>query len=142
MQAIQLSVTDSEIAVLSVRPVTAGTVGLPAGMSCRRTFAATPYLVSIDQVIVGAGAGLSDAFVSATALEHAIFFGIISLTGLDVKDCRKLSVESLLSILNCLKDYSQDERGLTWKVTLGATNIGKLTEEQLAIAEQKGWTVA
>ena len=48
--------------------------------------------------------------------------------------------ESLLSILNALKDYSSSTS--SWVCTLGTTNLEKLTEEQKAIATEKGWTLA
>lgn len=56
-----------------------------------------------------------------------------------------LDLESLLSILNCLKDYS----GTTTKYTmiLGTKHIAKLEETEegiqaIAVATQKGWTLA
>ena len=49
--------------------------------------------------------------------------------------CPKLSVESLLSILNALSDNT--ELDTTYKVTLGSANLAKLTEEQKEIAYNK-----
>lgn len=79
-------------------------------------------------------------FTGCAALENIIFEGIISKTGLDLSDCPKLTRESMLSILNCLTNAV----GLsgTWKVTLGATNLAKLSESDKAIATAKGWTLA
>ena len=51
----------------------------------------------------------------------------------------RLSVESLLSALNALADLTATD--ITKKITLGARNKAKLTEEQLAIATAKGWTL-
>lgn len=52
-----------------------------------------------------------------------------------------LSLESLLSILHGLKDYREDTSGTTYTLTLGTTNLAKLTDEQKAIATEKGWNL-
>lgn len=53
-----------------------------------------------------------------------------------------LTHDSLVSIINALKDYSEDTSGTSHKVTLGSTNIGKLTSEELDSIREKGWTYA
>ena len=50
-----------------------------------------------------------------------------------------LTVESLIGMFEALADLT----GQTAKtLTIGATNIAKLTEEQIAIATEKNWTIA
>lgn len=51
----------------------------------------------------------------------------------------QLTVESLLSLLNALKDYSGT--GTTKTLRLSSASIGKLTDAQKAIAINKGWTL-
>lgn len=51
----------------------------------------------------------------------------------------QLTVESLLSLLNALKDYSGTDTTKTLR--LSSASIGKLTDEQKAIAINKGWTL-
>ena len=58
---------------------------------------------------------------------------------LDLSSSRKLTAESILNVINQAKDLS-NEGGAT--LTLGTTNAAKLTEEQIAIATSKGWTLA
>lgn len=58
---------------------------------------------------------------------------------LDLSSSRKLSVDSLMNVINEAKDLSQEGSAT---LTLGATNTEKLTEEQIAIASFKGWTLA
>ena len=53
-----------------------------------------------------------------------------------------LSHDSLMSIINALKDYSEDTSGTVWTVTLGDANLAKLSEEEIGIAEEKGWVLA
>lgn len=50
-----------------------------------------------------------------------------------------ISAECLVGIINNLADMS--ETTTVYTLGLGSTNIAKLTEEQLAIAEAKGWIV-
>lgn len=51
--------------------------------------------------------------------------------------CPNLTVTSLLSILNGLTNTTESKT-----LTLGSTNLAKLTDEQKAIATNKGWTLA
>ena len=51
----------------------------------------------------------------------------------------KITVESMVAMFNSLKDLT----GETAKtLTLGATNLAKLTDEQKQIATNKNWTLA
>ncbi len=59
---------------------------------------------------------------------------------LDLSSSRKLSVDSLMNVINEAKDLSIESKTAT--LTLGTTNVAKLTEEQIAIATSKGWTLA
>lgn len=52
----------------------------------------------------------------------------------------RISHDTLIRILNALYDYSESED--TYTLTLGATNLEKLTNEEKAIATNKGWTLA
>ena len=58
---------------------------------------------------------------------------------LDLSSCTKLTHDSLMSIINALYDYSGTTTTRT--VTLGTDNKNKLTEAEIAIATQKGWSV-
>lgn len=61
------------------------------------------------------------------------FEGTVYLSMLDI------SAECLVGIINNLADMS--ETTTVYTLGLGSANIAKLTEEQLAIAEEKGWIV-
>lgn len=67
---------------------------------------------------------------------------------LDLSYCQSLTHDSLMNVINNLYDLN-----LTYKVatggtlytqqlTLGATNLAKLTDSEIAIATNKGWTVS
>ncbi len=64
-----------------------------------------------------------------------------SLYGLSLASNTKLTHDSLMNVINNLYDIASI--GVQpQKLTLGSTNLAKLTEEEIAIATNKGWTVS
>ena len=59
-------------------------------------------------------------------------------TNLDLSPCSNLTKESLLNVFNEAADVTASPKTLT----LGSTNLNKLTAEEKAIATNKGWTLA
>lgn len=96
-------------------------------------------LESIDEFYPSVNTVFSGAFNGCDNLTKVIFMSEIAVTGLAINSL-KLSKESLMSILNQLKDYTGTDTTMT--VTLGSTNLAKLTDAEKAIATQKGWTLA
>ena len=84
-------------------------------------------------------AGFKYAFTDCSALKHLTVLGKIKASGLKLATSRELTVESLMSVINALYDYS--ESGNVCTLTLGTTNLNKLTDEQIAVAVEKGWTL-
>lgn len=106
------------------------------------TFSGCTRLVSIRKLIVSENTMFkSNAFGNCTKLEHIVIDGTIAKNGFAVHYSKLLSHDSLMSIINALKDYSADTSGTVWEVTLGADNIAKLTSDELKIAYDKGWVV-
>ncbi len=62
-------------------------------------------------------------------------------TGVSLVNCKKLTKACLLDIINKLADVTE-ETETTYTIILGAINLAKLTEEEIAIATAKGWTVS
>ena len=75
------------------------------------------------------------------ALENLDITGTINGNGFNISWSTKLTHDSLMSIINALADKSEDTSGTIWTVTLGETNIAKLTDEEINIATQKGWVL-
>ena len=68
---------------------------------------------------------------------------IIQTTGtLDISHLTHLDHSSLLLIINGLYDYVSAGISGTRYIKLGATNLAKLSDEEKAIATNKGWTIA
>lgn len=103
-------------------------------------------------------------FENNSSLRNIVITGMIA-TAVDFGACSKLTKDSILGkvataeqitngknlvelngtyyyggILGALKDYSGS--GATYTLTLGTTNLAKLTDAEKALATQKGWTLA
>ena len=65
--------------------------------------------------------------------------GFIGLkVGINLSACTALTHDSLLNVINKVADVTASPKTLT----LGSTNLAKLTDEEKAIATSKGWTLA
>ena len=80
--------------------------------------------------------GGMNAFYQCTALTHLELYNISKLGNLGFNQCYNLTVGSLENILNALMTTTTAQT-----CTLGTTNLSKLSEEQIAIATNKGWTL-
>ena len=84
------------------------------------------------------------SFSNSSNLENLIF-GFDRKVNISFSQNPKLTLDSLLSIINGLYDFvgnSMTPTSTQGKLTLGSTNLAKLTDEQKAIATAKGWTLA
>ena len=52
-----------------------------------------------------------------------------------------LTVQSLMNVINNLYDFRANGSTTTRTLTLGTTNLNKLTDEQKAVATNKGWSL-
>lgn len=103
------------------------------------TFRDATKLVSIDKLILKSDGSqtFTETFVGASALEEIRIEGSVG-NSISFASCAKLTKESLLSIINALKTYTSG----TYTLTLGTTNLAKLTDDEKAVATGKGWKLA
>lgn len=82
--------------------------------------------------------GCYKAFYACTSLQDLTIYNLpnINLSDLGFNTCTRLTLSSLQNILNALPVTTS-----SYKCTLGTTNLSKLSEEQIAIATNKGWTL-
>lgn len=81
-------------------------------------------------------------FDSLPALETVGEMGIIKST-ISLRKCTKLTVESLMVFINSLYDFVGNGETTTNKyLYVGADNLAKLSDEQIAIATVKGWSIS
>jgi hypothetical protein len=57
-------------------------------------------------------------------------------TNLDLSNCLNLTHDSLMNVINNLATVENNPT-----LTLGTTNIAKLTDNEIAIATNKGWII-
>lgn len=102
-------------------------------------FLNTTSLRTVEKVILkDEGQNLGNAFNGASALTNVEIVGKISAT---VQFSHSpLTLDSAKSVFDALMDYSGTTS--TYTVTLSSTTKGYLSESDIAIATQKGWTVA
>lgn len=114
-------------------------VDITLGTPTSQLFASST-LKTIRKLICTEGAtAFTNAFQACSALETINFDGIV-VASMDLSPCPLLTHASIMSLFNVLKNYAGS--GSTYTVTLGATNLEKLTDTEKAIATGKGWTLA
>lgn len=80
-----------------------------------------------------------DIFYACAKLEFVELGQGFNANNLVLSVSTKYSRETILSWLNALADRTGET---TYKLTIGATNLKKLTEEDIAIATAKNWTLS
>ena len=83
--------------------------------------------------------GSSAIFQNCTSLETVVIGSNFNTNGLDLSASDLYSNETLVAMLNALADRTGQT---AFTLTLGSTNLAKLSNEQIAIATQKNWTLA
>ena len=79
---------------------------------------------------------MSSMFKGCSSLEAIHMININA--NLDISASTKFTREALLEIIGNLKAQTSGSK----KLTMGSTNLAKLTDEDKAIATNKGWTLA
>ena len=118
-----------------------GTVNLSNFTNATYVFYSASKLVTIEKLIFAEKNVFANTwFQGCGALTNInAVEGTIASDGFNVSYCNALSHDSLMNIINALKDYSGS--GTTYTITFGSTNIAKLTEAEIAIANNKGWDI-
>lgn len=105
----------------------------------QQTFSECAKLVTIDKLILKSDGSQtwSSVFHNTKTIENIVIEGVIGQNGFNIQLCTKLTHDSLMSIINALKDNSGTS---TWNtITLGVENLAKLTAEELEIMDNKQW---
>lgn len=106
--------------------------------SAQLMFGGCSKLVSVPLMDFGKAEQLRSMLLGCSELTDLKGFTNLSVS-LDLSSSRKLTADSIMNVINEVKDLSETGSAT---LTLGSTNISKLTEEQIAIASAKGWTLA
>ncbi len=116
------------------------TLGYKLGGDLNRLFYQCTDLETIEEFEVREDIVYESTFASTLKLKNLTIRGTIGENGFSVANSTELTHDSLMSIINALKDFTGTDETRT--VTLGSTNLNKLTGTEKAIAEAKGWTLA
>ena len=112
------------------------------GTNFNGMFSVCTALTTISLLNMSSMSGTSciNMFYNCTALENVTFEGTIPVRGniTVFSTCPNLTVESLVSFINALTNMSDTA---TYTITIGSTNLAKLTEEQIQIATDKRITL-
>jgi surface protein len=101
----------------------------------RSMFDGCTNLTTIPQLDTGNVTNMRYMFDGCTNLKSILMFGM--KVKFDISPSTKFEREDLVTILNNLATITD-----TQTLTMGATNLAKLTDNDKAIATNKGWTLA
>ena len=85
------------------------------------------------------GSTFSNDFLNLTYLGGFKGLKIDWKDGNGLNKCPNLTVDSLMNVINNLYDFVGNGSTTTRTLELGTTNLNKLTDEQKAVATNKGW---
>lgn len=91
-------------------------------------------LVSVPSMDASNATDFTNAFYGCSSLERISMYGMKA--SFDISPSTKFTREALVEILNNLASVST-----TQTLTMGSTNLAKLTDDDKAIATGKGWTL-
>lgn len=111
------------------------------GQNFNYMFCECRYLQTIEGINITNATSIKDMFYSCYQLANITFNGYIKLTGINLSYGGKLTHDSLMSTINALYDHATAGTSGTFTLTLGSTNLAKLTDTEKAIATQRGWTL-
>lgn len=114
---------------------------LPKLTMISRCFENCSSLTSISLPSLPNVLGFQNCFKGCTSLENleigAINYDLDDIEFWALSDCTKLSVDSLLNVINALPTFTSGFH----TCTIGTTNLAKLSSEQIAVATAKNWTL-
>jgi hypothetical protein len=113
------------------------------GTNFSSIFSGCSSLVTIPKINVSKATNasyLNYMFLACAKLENVTFEGVFPVFGNVniLSPCPNLTVDSLMSFINALENKGTTTR----TVTIGSTNLAKLTPEQIQIATDKNITLA
>lgn len=104
-------------------------------VNMENTFRKCPQLTTIPAYDVSNVTNLYAVFNGCSKLKSILMYGM--KVSFDISSSTKFEQSDLVTILNNLATVTT-----TQTLTIGSTNLAKLTDEDKAIATNKGWTLA
>lgn len=98
-------------------------------------FSGCTSLITVPKLDVSNVNYISSMFSGCTSLKSILMYGM--KVSFDISASTQFEESDLVTILNNLATVTS-----TQTLTMGSTNLAKLTDEEKAIATNKGWTLA
>lgn len=114
------------------------TINMTSDCSVSATFQNCLYLETISDLRFTENISMTNMFNYCYELTNLNITGVIGQSGLNLQSSSKLTHDSLMNIINALRDYSGSSG--SYKVIFGNINIAKLTAEELQMIQDKGWS--
>ena len=116
-------------------------INLTSATSLSGLFYGMLYIKTISITLPDREINYNNAFRSLNSLENLEIDGTINGTNFNISWSTKLTHDALMNIINALADKSGDASGTAWAIVIGSSNLAKLTNEEIQIAQNKGWAV-
>lgn len=102
-----------------------------------------PALESIPELDFG-NVGMTSLFLGRSNLPNLTTIGGFRniKVGFDIQNAPNLTVQSLMNVINNLYDFVGNGESINSQLRIGETNLAKLTDEQKAVATNKGWQLS
>ena len=115
------------------------TIDMSNAVNTSYVFSACTKLNTIEKIISSENTVWnSTSFYNCVALVNITFEGVVAKS-ITLENSTLLSAESAVSLFNALKDLTGTD--LSYTVTFSTALVNRLTDEQKAIATNKGWTL-
>ena len=115
------------------------TIDMSNAVNTSYVFSACTKLNTIEKIISSENTVWnSTSFYNCVALVNITFEGVVAKP-ITLENSTLLSAESAVSLFNALKDLTGTD--LSYTVTFSTALVNRLTDEQKAIATNKGWTL-
>ena len=98
-------------------------------------FSGCSQLTTVPALDVSHSTNMNSMFLNCSSLKSILMTGM--KVSFDISSSTQFEESDLVTILNNLATVTS-----TQTLTMGATNLAKLTDEEKAIATNKGWTLA
>ena len=108
------------------------------GTQMNYAFGGATKLKTIRSLDITNVTSYTSTFYACYALENINFVGTVKVD-LSFVHSKKLTHESLMSIINALYDFSSDTNGTAHTLKLGTENLAKLTQAEKDRITNKGW---
>lgn len=120
---------------LCVKLTTVPLLDTSKAISLRSMFYGCSALTTVPALDVSNVTDMGEIFLSCSSLKSILMTGM--KVSFDISASTQFEESDLVTILNNLATVTT-----TKTLTMGATNLAKLTDEEKAIATNKGWTLA